>query len=134
MLPPPTGHRPGFRHQFAVDSEGVHWELFVPWAFVKQWVGWAIRFLFCTFPVVLLCFLLLLYTIPRIFFWFFGAALSALWIPFFIPLAFTLQEFLVALSAESVTLLSNFTLPGAHWALWILDQIPWLFNFWQVVG
>ncbi len=134
MIPPHTGHPPGFRHQFVVDSEGVYWELFVPWTFVKRWSGRAARFLFCTFPVALLCFFILLHLIPRVFFWLFGATLSALWIPFLIPLAFTLQEFLVATLVESVTLLLNFTLPGAQWALWLLDQVPWLIIFWQVVG
>ena len=125
MIPPHTGHPPGFRHQFAVDSEGVHWELFVPWTFVRQWFGRAVRFLFCTFPVVLLCFLFLLHLIPKIFFWFFGVTLSALWIPVLTPLAFNLQEFLAVLFAESVALLANFVLPGVQWTLWIPDQIAW---------
>ena len=125
MIPPHTGHPPGFRHQFAVDSEGVYWELFVPWTFVKRWSGRAAHFLFCTFPVALFCFLILLHLVPRVFFWLFGATLSALWIPALIPLAFHLQEFFTALLAETVALLANFALPGVQWILWVPDQFPW---------
>ena len=113
-----TGGRSGFRHQLVVDDEGFSFELFVPWAPFLCAARRVWNFLSGTFPGLLICFWVLLHTLPRaLTAWGCGALPSSWWLPVFVPLACALKNL-------AVTVLAGFLGPQNPWVQWAWD-VAW---------